>query len=76
MKTYAPKYYQQFHCIADKCKHSCCIGWEIDIDKDVFPENAVLYGFEGSTTNFPEILASRDMVQIKKYCDSYLNKYN
>ncbi|MBO5701352.1 MAG: hypothetical protein J6S71_02830 [Clostridia bacterium] len=34
------------------------------------------YGFEGSTTNFPEILASRDMKQIKKYCDEYLEKFN
>ena len=33
MKIYAPKYYSEFKCIADKCKHSCCIGWEIDIDK-------------------------------------------
>ena len=33
MKLYAPKYYEKFKCIADKCKHSCCIGWEIDIDK-------------------------------------------
>ena len=32
MKLYAPKYYTQFKCIADKCKHSCCIGWEIDVD--------------------------------------------
>ena len=32
MKLYAPKYYKQFKCIADKCEHSCCIGWEIDID--------------------------------------------
>ena len=32
MKLYAPKYYKNFKCIADKCKHSCCIGWEIDID--------------------------------------------
>lgn len=32
MKLYAPKYYKDFVCIADKCKHSCCIGWEIDID--------------------------------------------
>lgn len=32
MKLYAPKYYNQFKCIADKCEHSCCIGWEIDID--------------------------------------------
>ena len=34
MKLYAPKYYKQFNCIADKCKHSCCIGWEIDIDSE------------------------------------------
>lgn len=34
MKLYAPSYYQKFACIADKCTHSCCVGWEIDIDKD------------------------------------------
>ena len=32
MKLYAPAYYKNFTCIADKCEHSCCIGWEIDID--------------------------------------------
>ena len=32
MKLYAPKYYTDFKCIADRCAHSCCIGWEIDID--------------------------------------------
>ncbi len=34
MKLYAPSYYKQFRCIADKCEHSCCVGWEIDIDQD------------------------------------------
>ena len=34
MKTFVPNYYKDFKCIADKCKHSCCIGWEIDIDDD------------------------------------------
>lgn len=29
-----PDYYKDFHCIADKCKDSCCIGWEIDIDEE------------------------------------------
>lgn len=29
-----PNYYDKFKCIADKCKHNCCIGWEIDIDED------------------------------------------
>lgn len=34
MKLYAPKYYKDFRCIADRCEHSCCVGWEIDIDKE------------------------------------------
>lgn len=34
MITYAPDYYPLFHCIADRCRHSCCIGWEIDIDDE------------------------------------------
>lgn len=33
MKIYAPKYYTQFKCISSNCTHSCCIGWEIDVDK-------------------------------------------
>ncbi len=34
MKTYTPNYYKKFRCIAGECQHSCCIGWEIDIDED------------------------------------------
>ena len=34
MNLYAPSYYKSFTCIADKCRHSCCIGWEIDVDPD------------------------------------------
>lgn len=32
MKAIYPDYYKDFKCIADKCRHNCCIGWEIDID--------------------------------------------
>lgn len=39
MKLYAPEYYKDFKCKADKCRHSCCIGWEIDVDS----ETAELY---------------------------------
>lgn len=31
-----PDFYPEFHCIASECGHSCCRGWEIDIDKDSF----------------------------------------
>lgn len=36
MKIFAPDYYKQFQCIASACKHSCCIGWEIEIDLDTY----------------------------------------
>ena len=32
MKTFAPNYYNSFKCIADRCHHTCCKGWEIYID--------------------------------------------
>lgn len=32
MKLIGPECYPDFHCIAGACRHSCCIGWEIDID--------------------------------------------
>ncbi len=34
MKTVVPNYYNNFKCIADKCKHNCCVSWEIDIDDE------------------------------------------
>ena len=35
MQYVFPDYYKDFQCIAGACKHSCCIGWEIDIDPDM-----------------------------------------
>ncbi len=34
MYTVYPDYYKDFKCIGSRCKHNCCIGWEIDIDSD------------------------------------------
>ena len=34
MCQFTPDYYKDFHCIAGSCRHSCCIGWEIDVDPD------------------------------------------
>ena len=34
MKQTVPDSYDDFVCIADRCRHSCCIGWEIDIDDE------------------------------------------
>lgn len=29
-----PDFYDGFRCIAAACRHSCCVGWEIDVDAD------------------------------------------
>lgn len=34
MKIYVPSYYSQFKCTADKCKDTCCAGWDVDIDDE------------------------------------------
>ena len=47
MKLYAPAYYKNFNCIADKCRHSCCVGWEIDIDYETLRRYDSLSGEYG-----------------------------
>ena len=32
MQQIYPNYYPHFRCIAGACRHSCCVGWEIDVD--------------------------------------------
>ena len=32
MKIVAPDYLSEFKCIAGDCCHTCCVGWEVDVD--------------------------------------------
>ncbi len=36
VKMRYPGYLKEFKCIGGKCTDSCCIGWDIDIDKVTF----------------------------------------
>ena len=47
MKIFAPHYYNDFKCIASRCRHNCCIGWEIDIDKDTLEKYKAVGGTLG-----------------------------
>lgn len=58
MKLYTPKYYERFVCIADRCKHSCCIGWEIDVDEDTYKKYKKLQGGYGE--NIKESICEAD----------------
>lgn len=33
MKEIKPDYYDAFQCTAGACRHTCCRGWEIDVDE-------------------------------------------
>lgn len=48
MRTVRPDYYDDFSCIADRCHHCCCIGWEIDIDDDTYKKYMKLTGEDGT----------------------------
>ena len=49
MKLRAPEYYKDFKCIADRCSHSCCVGWEIDVDPSAAEKYASLTDGYGAT---------------------------
>lgn len=50
-----PDYYFQFKCIADKCRHTCCAGWEIDIDDESllrYRKDGIKHISDGETPHF------------------------
>ncbi len=42
-----PEYYPAFHCIASRCRNTCCAGWEIDIDEESLARYECLPGAFG-----------------------------
>lgn len=48
MKTIVPDFYLQFACKADKCQHTCCAGWQIDIDAVTYAKYQQLPGKLGA----------------------------
>ena len=85
MKIFAPKYYKKFKCIADKCRHNCCIGWEIDVDFDTFDFYSKTDGDFGErlrnsidkTSDIPHFILSENercpFLNKKNLCDIIIN---
>ena len=44
----SPAYVKDFRCIADKCRDSCCIGWEIYADADALEKYEGMEGALGA----------------------------
>ena len=47
-RLFAPRYYVDFECIKGDCRHSCCIGWEIDVDAVAMSRYSSLSGEIGN----------------------------
>lgn len=62
-----PDYYNEFQCIASRCRHSCCAGWEIDIDEETYEQYCGMEGPLGydlqkhiSTEGTPHFILGQD----------------
>lgn len=51
MKILKPYYYDEFYCIGGACKDTCCIGWQIHIDKKSFLRYRAVKGEFGKRLN-------------------------
>ena len=49
MKQFVPDYYFNFQCLMGDCAHTCCEGWEIDIDEDAMARYRAQGGEFGET---------------------------
>lgn len=74
-----PNYYSEFKCIADKCQHTCCKGWEIDIDSETYDKYANMSGELGdeirANIDINEETASFRLVGDEERCP-FLNSDN
>lgn len=50
-EVYAPSYYKDFKCVADKCRHSCCVDWEICIDRETYEKYSKLSDIFATVTD-------------------------
>ena len=46
--VFVPNIYPAFRCIAADCRHTCCVGWEIDVDEDALSRYRSVQGSLGA----------------------------
>ncbi len=78
MEKFAPSYFNDFSCLNSECRHSCCIGWEIALDKKTYKrllDSSSAYKF-----HVLDNLVSESGTHVIKLCDNgrcpFLNERN
>ncbi len=83
-KTLSPSYIKGFKCIGGACEDSCCIGWDIDIDKityrkyfrtkdPVMKKEFVKHVFKNDACDCEEVDYGRMYIDKSKWCP-FLNE--
>lgn len=79
MKIITPDYYAEFKCVGGTCPDNCCIGWEIDIDDEMYNKYISMHGSLGDKLR-NNIITSEDGSRCFKLGDNdrcpFLNKDN
>ena len=78
-----PDYFDEFECIAGRCRHSCCAGWEVEIDEKTFDYYKAVPGAfgdrlrqnmsEGEEDSFILINNRCPFLNEKNLCDIYIH---
>lgn len=55
-----PGYFNKFHCIGGSCEDNCCIGWDVEIDKNSFQKYQKVKDRELSTLISSRIFINED----------------
>jgi len=84
MKLLKPFYFDEFECVGGKCKDTCCVGWNIEIDKMSYEKYQQVKGEFGE--RLKRSIASGDTNQFildenkrcpflnkEQLCDIYIN---
>ncbi len=75
MRYVKPHYYDNFHCIADRCPDTCCAGWQIVIDEETLEKYSRVTGPFGNRL-YTSIDWREGIFRQKKGRCSFLNDKN
>ncbi|MBQ3356414.1 MAG: flagellin lysine-N-methylase [Oscillospiraceae bacterium] len=79
MKEIKPSYYDEFHCTAGACRHTCCRDWEIDVDEATLSYYQTLPGQLGERLRQQIVTAEDGTAQFRLREDEscpFLNERN
>lgn len=71
IKIFKTKDYDKFKCTADKCKFTCCAGWDISVDNDTYEKWKYINNSEKTLIDTVKKISSKEEYIINKDIKSH-----